>query len=87
MTYAIEFPDFPAADLPAIPADWSDQSWHNDACPCFHIGALAVFIDYADPAMRDCEGAPRFSVQHIEACEELFSSDDWSQVLAFVAAQ
>jgi hypothetical protein len=87
MSYATEFPLFPAADIPAIPAGWQDHSWRNDACPRFHIGPLAIFTDYADASLRDCEGSPRFSVQHIEACEELFASDDWNAVLAFVAAQ
>jgi hypothetical protein len=85
MTYAIEFPDFPAADLPAIPAGWQDHSWHNDACPRFHVGELAVFIDYLNPHYSENEFAPRFSVQHIEDCVELFASDDWNDVLSFVA--
>jgi hypothetical protein len=84
MTYAIEFPDFPAADLPAIPADWSDQSWRQDACPCFHIGSLAVFIDYLNPHYSENEFAPRFSVQGIDNCLELFASNDWQAVLDFV---
>ena len=31
MTYATEFPDYPSASLPAIPNEWSDASYHNDA--------------------------------------------------------
>jgi hypothetical protein len=35
-----EFPDFPLESLPEIPADWDDQSWHNDACPSFEANPM-----------------------------------------------
>lgn len=90
MTYATEFPDFPAADLPAIPAIWSDASWHNDACPFFLItGSLGVWIDYADPAMSDLgpDRGPRFALvamedgQHGDS-DSILATDDWDALLA-----
>jgi hypothetical protein len=86
-TFRTEFPDFDPATLPEIPATWADRSWRNDACPSFQTpNGLAVFVDYADPAWREMPGLPRFSVQPAEADhnEELFPSDDWAAVLAFV---
>lgn len=33
--FQTEFPDYPVADMPAMPThgDFIDTSWHNDACP------------------------------------------------------
>ena len=30
-----EFPDYPLADLPALPEGFADLSWHNDTCPSY----------------------------------------------------
>jgi len=50
MTYRTEFPDFPEADMPAIPQGFVDESWKNDACPHFVSRELSVevWVDYAD---------------------------------------
>lgn len=97
MTYRTEFPDFPEADLPPIPASWSDLSWHNDAAPFFLIDdSLGIWIDYADPAMSDFgptaeERGARFMLcpmkdgEHVEQSEVLFESNEWAEVLAFIA--
>jgi hypothetical protein len=93
-TLSREFPDYPLETLPLIPASWSDLSWHNDACPFFLItGAMGVFVDFADPTMRDyfIDGSNdiggRFIVvqmddgQHTEGAS-LLETDDWQAVLA-----
>lgn len=88
--YAREFPDF-VLDV-AIPADWEDVSWHNDACPCWRTAPrrFLVFVDYLDQALREnaAEGE-RFSVFDMDSDETIgeqaFASDDWAAVLAFVA--
>lgn len=87
MTIATEFPDYDPATLPEIPAGWVDQSWHNDACPCFETEGLQIYIDYADPSQRDIPDMPRFSVQTVIYGEavDLLTTDDWSAVLAIVA--
>ena len=90
MTFKTEFPDFPAADMPAIPAGWTDQSWHNDACPSFNTGSgMVVFIDFADPTLKEFEDTKRFTVhsdpEKADSNDVLFETDDWAEVLAFIA--
>ena len=93
MTYQIEFPDFAPATLPAIPVEWTDQSWHNDSCPCFNTGkGVVVFIDFEDVKLREIdEAGDRFSVHADPEIHDhndvLMSTDDWNEVLAFVAKQ
>lgn len=91
--FRVEFGDFDPATMPAIPDGWTDQSWHNDACPCFNTGrGLVVFVDYADASLREIqEDYPRFSVQADPEVhdhnESLLETDDWSEVLAYVAKE
>jgi len=95
MTYRTEFPDFDPATLPEIPADWRDRSWHNETCPSFKTPrGFIVWIDYAEPAdsewpeLRRSGDYLRFNV-HLDGgqcLEEVFASDDWAAVLAFIAA-
>lgn len=88
---AHEFPDYDQTTLPAIPAGWTDASWHNDTCPKFETSNtdVIVFIDYADPEERECKPIPRFSVQEWTDldCDELLASDDWAEVLRLLAAK
>jgi hypothetical protein len=89
-----EFPDFPAADMPAIPAGFVDTSWHNDVCPSFtsDSAGLIIWIDYLDPANREF-GAKyhRFDIMQqdcgVERGGESLMTDDWAEVERFVAAQ
>lgn len=88
-----EFPDYPAADMPAIPATWGDESWHNDACPSFLTPVVGgkrfqVFVDYREPTEREYEECNRFQVVPLNAEGEhegegtVFASDHWPDVLA-----
>ena len=56
-TFQTEFPDYPAADMPALPAlgNFVDTSWHNDICPSITSDELGlqIWIDYPDPAQRE----------------------------------
>jgi hypothetical protein len=84
-----EFPDFDLATLPAIPADWTDESWHNDECPKFASpSGFVVFIDAEDPDDRAYDGDSRFGVCRRDAesgdLEHLLDSSDWAEVLAIV---
>lgn len=91
--YMIAFPDFPASDLPTIPAAFADTSWHNDVCPSFtsDVLGLTLWVDYAAAAKREHPDTPRFSVtpqdHGVEVSGESFESDDWSEVLAFIEAR
>lgn len=91
MTFREEFPDFDPTAMPAIPANWRDQSWHNDSCPSFNAGnGRVVFIDFADAAQREFPDISRFTVhadpEIADSNDVLFESDDWAAVLAFVTA-
>lgn len=86
-----EFFDFPTNTLPPIPRQWSDQSWHNDACPSFNTETgLVVWINYLVVTEREWEGIKRFTVQNdpntTSNCDSLLDTDDWEEVLVFVAA-
>jgi hypothetical protein len=91
MSWRDQFPDFPAADIPAdIPAAWRDKSWRYDACPswliCGHAlsDMLSIFIDEAEPSARSWgPDGKRFSINLTtgEAEQSLFVSDDWAVTL------
>jgi len=82
--YRIEFPQYPVADMPALPDGWNDVSWHNNACPCFENVALraALYIDYLKPEDREfqpCDfadgcGGGRFVVFEVDS-EGCFTDD------------
>ncbi len=90
MTYRTEFPDYPASDLPAIPASFVDSSWHNDACPCFinEAAGLIIWVDYAEPSAREYPDQARFHVSRYDQgpTEEIIATDDWSEVLTALKA-
>lgn len=85
-----EFPDFDLSTLPAIPADWEEDSWHNDACPSFtaHDGKLKIYVDYDTPELREFpELAFRYSVSSYNDAGDILThleTNDWPAVLAFV---
>ncbi len=88
-----EFPDFPAADMPAIPAGFGDTSWHNDMCPSFtsdQVG-LTIWVDFANPEQREYPEWPRYRVTPqeagVEVSGESLETNDWSEVEAFVATR
>lgn len=93
MTFREEFPTFNPDTLPAIPEGWTDNSWHNNACPSFNTGrGHIVFVDFADPADRD--NGPeikRFSVQVdpeiANVDDPLLDTDDWQEVIAFLIGE
>lgn len=97
-TFRTEFPEFDPATMPAIPADWTDCSWHNDTCPSFIAAGVqdyaapgwwtvSVFVDFLATADREFPGTPRFQVVFNDdgGARGLFATDDWSDVLDGVA--
>jgi hypothetical protein len=92
-SYATHFPDFPADDMPAIPASFVDVSWHNDASPCFVSDTLGLelWVDYADPAKREYPGFPRYRVYQqragVEHSGPFIETDSWDDALMFIAAR
>lgn len=95
MTFQVEFPDYPAADMPAIPEGFADSSWHNNAAPSFENKGLglSIWIDFKDVALREFEDGKRFIVHPLDAegCftqdDPILETDDWAEVLAFVASK
>lgn len=89
MTFHTEFPDFPTADMPVIPAGFEDGSWHNDACPCFinERAGLIIWVDYVDPSKREFPDTRRFYLNGYDQGPglEIASSDDWADILTAVA--
>lgn len=86
---AKEFPDYPVASLPEIPAGFVASHWHNDACPSWERGYLKLFIDYPDAPERDDDrvGA-RFSLQTISKlgdADEILQTDDWQEIVDNIA--
>ncbi len=84
-----EFPDFDPATLPSIPAGFEDVSWHNDSCPSFlnEAAGLIIFVDFANPAVRENPDTKRFCLNVWEngnTNESLAYSDDWQDILAAI---
>ena len=86
--YKTEFPDF-KLDVP-IPAGFTDNSWHNDTMPNWirelpDERMMVLWIDYADPAMRDYPHNVRFVLHLMDSSltdvEESFASNDLNEVL------
>lgn len=89
-TYQTQFPDYAAADMPDMPASWVDQSWHNDMCPSFvPCAGLSVWVDYANPDMRQIPEGPRFVVIYTDVdgayTGDALATDDWGAVREFVS--
>lgn len=92
--YRSEFPDFPASDWPGFPhPSFRDASWHNDSQPSMASDELGlhVWVDYADPAQRELQGA-RFGVHETREDGGLIEgtvleTDDWREVCGLVRAR
>ena len=89
--YKFEHPDFGELEFP-IPFGFVDCSWHNDTCPSWfdEQSCLKLWIDYADPVMRDSPG-PRFALQQYnsehEFVDEILTSDDYDEILRMVSTK
>lgn len=90
--YRTEFPTFDPATMPTLPAGFEDQSWSNDGCPHFTNAAigLEVWIDYADPKLREIGEPPRFSVNRVDregmplGTRPILVTDSWAKVLVLI---
>lgn len=87
--YQKEFPDFPRADLPAIPQGFEDNSWHNDSCPNFTSAELGlrIWVDFADKAQREHPDASRFTLEpsdNEDSITDPICTDDWAVILEAV---
>ena len=93
MTYSTAFPEYPAADMPEIPAGFEDTSWNNDTCPSYSNSHFQIWIDYIDPERREWQGEyPRFNVQPMKDGIEItgdggLMTDSWDEVLNYLAVR
>jgi hypothetical protein len=84
MTFRTEFPDFDPTTMPAIPADWEDISWHNDACPSFKTpNGYTVWIDYADETQREFNAGERFGILDANG-DEVHATDNFEVIKSLV---
>lgn len=95
MSYQTAFPDFPSDGIKQLPEGFVDHSYRNDCCPVFvdTVLGVAVWFDYPDETMRECEGT-LYSVQSWDEGEgyatdptKALYTDDWSEVMEFLHAQ
>ena len=92
--FSQEFPDFPAADFPALPEGFTDSSWHNDVCPSMKNETLGlfIFVDYADRAKREAieDGNARFAVLKLDnegfldQSPTILTTDVWQDVIELI---
>lgn len=91
MTIIIEaFPDYDVTTLPPIPDNWLGVSWKNDACPSWvdPTQRFQIYVDYEKVEDREGEEGDRFHVLAYDDPDgtiELLDSNDWLEVLEFVA--
>ena len=84
-SYATEFPDFTATDIPLEFLDetqWVDMSWHNEACPRFYSvdtltyngdqARVCVWVEKPNVEDREDPSFPRFGVElvTVDDCEQ-----------------
>ena len=87
------FPDYPATEMVGVPDGFIDTSWENDICPSFtsDVLGLTIWVDYPHAADREYPEWARFRVtpqdHGVETSGEGLEADDWSEVLAFIAAR
>ncbi len=85
-----QFPGYPPADMPAIPAGWIDASWQNDTAPSFQVAIgpmgepVQIWIDHPDPAQREVPGIARFLLTRRipdDDMAEIHAGEDWNAAL------
>lgn len=100
MSYITEFPSMAQDVAPFVPdlmaRGFADESWHNDACPCFvnRARGLRAWIECEDVDSRESGGA-RFMLQQInpddipcpDGSDILAMSDEWPDILRAIDAQ
>lgn len=85
-----EFPDYDITTLPTLPEGFVDASSYIDAAPSFENAerGLKVYVDYANYADRESGRSQRFCVSRYDEEDEdvVLSTNDWAEVLRFLAA-
>lgn len=85
MGYREHFPDFTDHEHAAKAMELAfsdDTSWGNDQCPSFTCDVFVLWIDYPERERREFRCNPRFMIT--DEGNEVLSTDDWADVVAFV---
>mgnify|MGYP003134584984 CR=1 FL=1 len=72
------------------PDGWENTSYGNDVCPSWSVNGWQIFIDHPKPEHRELGAdVKRFSItvqsEYGEGEPPVLETDDWENVLAFVA--
>lgn len=90
------FPDYPIATMPPLPSSWTDMSWRNESAPSFGpctgpMGeAVQIWIDYADPSLRENADGERFTLCRRDASGELetiYAGNDYDVAMEHAARE
>jgi len=86
-----KFPEFTRDELPPMPDGFTDNSWHNDTCPCAirPIGGayyLVLWVEKKNPAEREYSCAKRYCLTvvtfHSNFAEVVMESDSWADIVS-----
>ena len=75
-------PDYDVPDVITADPALSDRSWHNDACPSFHLTGdhseiTTLWVEHPDASEREVSTAARFTVTIIrDDVEIIYAGDD-----------
>ena len=74
MTFQTEFPDYPVADMPAMPAhgDFVDTSRLNDGCPSIASDVLGITIASARAASRAVTTEVQLELRFLQHSRKFF---------------
>jgi hypothetical protein len=89
------FPDYDdkqglVENLPKLEAlGFTDSSWAQDSCPNVSGGDYRIWLDYANPELRESGASSRFLIERFdneldEYVARLDSCDDWASLLELV---
>lgn len=75
-------PPSPSPPPPPLPSTWEDTSWHNDACPSWHVGnEVYVYVDFEEASEREFPESQRFTVINMATDTVIIHTDVWEEVL------
>ena len=82
MSITTAFPTYPLSSLPPLPTTWEDTSWHNDACPSYHVGnEVYVYVDFEEASEREFPESERFTVINMATDTVIIHTSVWEEVL------
>ena len=72
-----------------IPNQWTDVSWHNDACPSYRFNGFQIWIAEKDKKLRELgEDSDRFYVSHYNYYGAMYTTrsfNNFNEVINYVS--